>query len=574
MTFVHFADVLAYRAVHQPDAEGFVFLDELGAVADRWTYARLFDAAAALGSWLQQHARVGDRVVLVQQPGPDFIVSFLACACAGVTAVPVYPPAARNADAMATFKRIVEDCGATVLLTDAITGQKLREPIEFDELLRTRTWLRVSADHDLPPAVSALRAYAEIPALLQYTSGTTGAPKGVVVTQRNLLHNSAQIAQRFGHTQASRGVIWLPPFHDMGLIGGILQPLYVGFPVMLMTPTAFLKRPLTWLQAISEYRGTTSGGPNFAYRLAAQRATEADLERLDLSSWNVAFNGAESVDHRVLEEFGAKFARCGFRRSAWYVCYGLAESTLLVTGPPGPRYPALKPTPAASAGGDAIRDDFRYTVSCGTPAEGVDVAVVRPDGTRVGAEREVGEIWIRGTSVARGYWGKPRETAATFENELEGERPFLRTGDLGFFEDGELFVCGRTSTLIIVRGRNFQAHDLELAASSADPAFVPEGAAAFSLEGEGEPRLVIVQEVQRTAARGFDPEQARAAIAQTLGEQFGIAVEVAFVRQRSIPRTSSGKLRRGACKALYAAGSLQSIEGEDGSAAERLAATR
>ncbi len=567
MTFVHFADVLAYRAVHQPDFEGFVFLDELGAVADRWTYARLFGAAAALGSWLQQHARVGDRVVLVQQPGADFIVSLLACACAGVTAVPVYPPAARNADAMATFTRIVEDCGATVLLTDATTAQRLHEPLRFDETLRTRTWLTVRADDDLPPAVSALRAYAETPALLQYTSGTTGAPKGVVVTQRNLLHNSAQIAQRFGHTPASRGVVWLPPFHDMGLIGGILQPLYAGFQVLLMTPTAFLKRPLSWLQAISDYGATTSGGPNFAYRLVTQRATEADLERLDLTSWKVAFNGAEPVDHRVLEEFGAKFGRCGFRRSAWFVCYGLAESTLLVSGPPAPAFPALTPTPPAPADAagdaDAVRDGFRSTVSCGTPADGVDVAVVRADGSRVRAEREVGEIWIRGASVARGYWGKPHETAATFENELEGERPFLRTGDLGFFEAGELFVCGRTSTLIIVRGKNFQARDLELAASSAAVAFVPEGAAAFTLDGEGEPRLAIVQEVHRGAARGFDPEPAREAIARAVAAQFGIAVsEVAFVRQRSIPRTSSGKLRRGACKALYAAGSLQRIEGE------------
>ncbi len=573
MSFAHFADVLAHRAASQPDFEGYVFLDELGNPVDRWSYARLHGAATALAGRLMERTRPGDRVVIVHQPGPGFIVAFLACAWAGVTAVPVYPPAARNADALATFVRIVENCDAAVLLSDAITAQKLREPIETEPALRARTWLRVELDDGAPLApahapLSPARASAEVPALLQYTSGTTGMPKGVVVSHRNLLHNSAQIARRFGHTHDSRGVIWLPPFHDMGLIGGILQPLYAGFQVVLMTPTAFLKRPLTWLRAVSQFRATTSGGPNFAYRLVTQRASEADLAELDLSSWSVAFNGAEPVDHHVLDQFSAKFARCGFRRSAWFVCYGLAESTLMVTGPPQSAFPALRTTPD-----DEPRDELRYAVSCGSPADGIEVALVRRDGTRARAEREVGEIWIRGASVAAGYWDRPHDSAATFGNTLEGEGPFLRTGDLGFFEAGELFVCGRTSTLIIVRGKNFQAHDLELAASSADPAFVLEGAAAFLAEGDGEPRLIIVQEVQRTAARALDAPSAREAVAQAIGEQFGIAVsEVAFVRQRAIPRTSSGKLRRGACKALYLAGSLPGLT--DDPAPDTVAAAR
>ncbi|MEA2666129.1 MAG: hypothetical protein QOI11_3073 [Candidatus Eremiobacteraeota bacterium] len=558
MSFAHFAAVLAHRAAVQPDFEGYVFLDELGNPVDRWSYARLQRAASTLAGRLQERTRPGDRAVIVHQPGPGFIVAFLACAWAGLTAVPVYPPAARNADALATFVRIVENCDAAVLLSDAITAQKLREPSETEPALRARTWLKVELDDGAPGAPP--RARAEVPALLQYTSGTTGMPKGVVVSHRNLLHNSAQIARRFGHTHDSRGVIWLPPFHDMGLIGGILQPLYAGFQVVLMTPTAFLKRPLTWLRAVSRFRATTSGGPNFAYRLVTQRASEADLAELDLSSWSVAFNGAEPVDHHVLQQFSAKFARSGFKRSAWFVCYGLAESTLMVTGPPQSTFPTLRTTPEDTAPGDGMRDEFRHAVSCGSPADGIEVALVRRDGTRTRSEREVGEIWIRGESVAGGYWNRPHESAATFGNTLEGEGPFLCTGDLGFFEGGELFVCGRTSTLIIVRGKNFQAHDLELAASSADPAFVLEGAAAFLAEGDGEPRLIIVQEVQRTAARALDAARAREAVARAIGEQFGIAVsEVAFVRQRAIPRTSSGKLRRGACKALYLAGSLPGL---------------
>ena len=340
---------------------------------------------------------------------------------------------------------------------------------------------------------------------LQYTSGSTATPKGVMVTHGNLMHNSEYIAQGFAHSPASISLTWLPHFHDMGLLDGIIQPLYNGFPAFLMSPTAFLQQPYSWLQAISRFRVTHSGGPNFAYDLCVRRISDAQLATIDLSSWNVAYNGAEPVRAESLERFAARFASCGFRRSAFYPAYGLAEATLKVTGASRTEEPiflitqsdALKQNRAV----EVQADDPQATtlVSVGRPSLGTSVRIVNPETRKECSRDEIGEIWIAGPSVANGYWNRPEETEETYHAYIadSGDGPFLRSGDLGFYKDDELYVTGRLKDLIIIRGLNHYPQDIELTVDKSNPFLRPSCGAAFSVEVEDEERLVVVQELGR-----------------------------------------------------------------------------
>ena len=368
-----------------------------------------------------------------------------------------------------------------------------------------------------------------------------------MVSHRNLLHNEEIIRSAFDQTEQSIIVGWLPLYHDMGLIGNVLQPLYVGARCILMSPMSFLQRPLQWLQAITRYHATTSGGPNFAYDLCVRKAKAEELETLDLSSWSVAFNGAEPVRQETMDRFAETFAPCGFRREAFCPCYGLAEATLLVT-----------------VGRDHVieaRDEgARPVVGCGVPTNGQKILIVDPE-TRL--EREpgvVGEIWVSGPSVGTGYWKRPEETVNTFAGRLAGtdEGPFLRTGDLGFMKDNQLFVTGRLKDLIIIRGLNHYPHDIELTVEKCDAALRPGCGAAFSVEVAGEERLVIVQEVDRR--KPLDPHGAAERVRQAVMERHELHVyAVVFIKAASIPKTSSGKIRRHACCEGFLKGSLEEV---------------
>ena len=500
---------------------------------------------------------------MLYPPGLEFIAAFLGCLYAGATAVPAYPPRLRRLDAR--LQGIVEDCQPYIVLTNAVTEARAEGLMASIPGLRACRWL-VTDTLAVDPAAAEWKqvvSEGDTIALLQYTSGSTGAPKGVMVTHANLLHNQEMIRRAFDQSEASVIVGWLPLYHDMGLLGNVLQPLYLGARCILMPPAAFLQKPVRWLEAISRYRGTTSGGPNFAYDLCVRRVTREQRAGLDLSSWRVAFNGAEPVRQKTLEGFSEAFASCGFRSSAFYPCYGLAEATLFAAGGRvGEGASTVRLDGGALERGFAQPEstgEGRCLVACGGAWLDQEIAVVDPES---GAERstgDVGEIWVSGPSVAAGYWGRPEESELLFRSRLANRAgTFLRTGDLGVFDRAGLLVTGRLKDLIIIRGRNHYPQDVEATAEGSCSDVRPGASAAFSLEVAGEERLVVVAEVDRHPQRPFEEIAGR--IAQEVVREHDVAVhEVVLIRFGTALKTSSGKIRRRACRAAYQAGELDVV---------------
>jgi proline-specific peptidase len=534
-------DLLRTRAAERGDDPLYIFLSD-AFLADgegeeaTLSYRELDRRARAIGARLQAAGAAGERALLLYPPGLDFIAAFFGCLYAGAVAVPAYPP--RAGRTQPRLRSIVGDARPRVVLTTAAVAAKAEDLREQIPELASAAWIATeSLDGGLAEGWTPPRVEPETLAFLQYTSGSTAAPKGVMVTHGNLLHNERMIGAAFGMDEESVVVGWLPLYHDMGLIGNVLQPLHAGGRCVLMSPVSFLQRPMRWLEAISRYRGTVSGGPNFAYELCARKASPEALAGLDLSSWRVAYNGAEPVRASTLERFAAVFAPSGFKKEAFYPCYGLAEATLFVTGGHGSRVE-------------------RERVSCGRVWMGQRLVVADPE---TGAERgagEEGEVWISGPSVARGYWENPEGTARDFNAFLAtGEGPFLRTGDLGFLAGGELYVTGRLKDLIILRGRNHYPQDVELTAERAHADLHPGGGAAFSVEVGVEERLVIVHEVARHRKDGIEAiaEAVRGAVAAEHEVQ---VQEVVLIRQAGLPKTSSGKVQRRLCRELYLKGEL------------------
>jgi amino acid adenylation domain-containing protein len=557
--------VLRERAERKGEDLAYTFLLDGETAEDHLTYAELDRRARGLAATLLREG-IGDgaRVLLLYPPGLDYVTAFFGCLYAGAVAVPAYPPRSRRPSAR--LQSIQESAGAKAVLSTetVLSGLDRQLPRRPGVLWQAAegTGLERGAEEWRDPRVGE-----EALAFFQYTSGSTSAPKGVMLRHSNLLANLEQIRLSFAQTSEERTVIWLPPYHDMGLIGGILTPLYVGNPAILLSPVAFLQKPLRWLQAISRYRGTTSGGPNFAYDLCVERIGEEDRRSLDLSSWTLAFNGAEPVRAATLRRFARTFAECGFRPEAFLPCYGLAEGTLLAAvGRRGAGASArvfsaeeLEQHRAVPAGPDT--KDTRTLVACGKAPVGARLLVADPETGAPLALGAVGEIWIAGPAVAAGYWGLPEATAAAFGARTpEGDGPFLRTGDLGFLaEDGELFVTGRIKDLIILRGRNHYPQDLELTIERSHPALRPGCGAAFSVEVEGEERLVVVQEVRRDE-REVEPEDVVAAVRRAVADEHEVQVEaVVLLRPTTIPKTTSGKIQRAACRARFLDGTLDAV---------------
>ncbi len=557
-------EVLRRRALESPGRRIYTFLDGDGQESASFTCEELDRRARTLAALLQE--RPAERALLLYPPGLEFIAAFFGCLYAGVTAVPAYPP--RPGRDQPRLGSIAADCRAALVLTTTAIAARRRDLVAGVPELSGCRWLATDEQSADPVASwQGPEFAAAAPAFLQYTSGSTSEPKGVLVSHGNLLHNEEVIRRAFGQSESSVVVGWLPLYHDMGLIGNVLQPLWSGGHAVLMSPLTFLQSPRRWLEAIGRYGATTSGGPNFAYDLCLRKIGERGSQGLDLRTWRVAFNGAETVRYETLERFAETFAPCGFRREAFYPCYGLAEATLFVSGGL-PEQPfvfravgagALEENRVA-APGDLLG---RNVVSCGRPAADPEQAVVVVDpesGAPCPADR-VGEIWIAGPSVAAGYWGRRDETARVFGARLStGEGPFLRTGDLGFLADGELYVTGRLKDLIIIRGRNYYPQDIELTVQRSHPLLRPGGGAAFGVDGEGEERLVVVQEVERAGSGTEELRSAIEAIRRATAESHEVAVDdVILVRRGTVPKTSSGKTRRSTCRAAYLAGALHAL---------------
>jgi acyl-CoA synthetase (AMP-forming)/AMP-acid ligase II len=571
-------EVLRHRAASEPGRRAYLFLADGEREADSRTYASLERRALALAAALQHRELGGKRALLLLPPGLEFVDAFLGCLCAGVVAVPAYPPTSDRANdrALGRLQSIVADARPAAVLTTAELHPKLA-PLAASlgaACLAVEEVVDDLADFWIDPGLGP-----DTLAFLQYTSGSTAEPKGVMISHGNLLANEAMIQAAFAQTGESVIVGWLPLYHDMGLIGNVLQPLFVGAPCILMSPMAFLQRPRRWLDAITRYRATTSGGPNFAYDLCERKIGPDERASLDLSTWQVAFNGAEPVRADSLERFARAFASCGFQRQAFYPCYGLAEATLFVAGGGfgnepvyadldaealaadrvAPAPPAA--VPVAETAAEAGSGRVRRLVGCGHAWLESEIVVVDPERCTEVAADQVGEIWVAGSHVAKGYWGRRDDSARDFGGRLAGpdgsERgPYLRTGDLGFRRDGELYITGRAKDLIILRGRNLYPQDIEITAERSHPALRAGCSAAFSVDREGEERLIVVLEVDRgTPADQLDAIATAVRVAVTRDHEARIE-DVVLAPPGSVPKTSSGKVRRHASRNAFLAGEI------------------
>lgn len=558
--------LLRQRTLHQPEQLTFSFLPDGETEGASLTYRELDRLSRAIAAQLQALGLSGERALLLYPPGLAYIAAFFGCLYAGVVAVPAYPP--RNQRNTPRIQAVVADAQAQIALTTTAILSQVQSLLAEKTDLGDLQWLTTDSlesgieDNWQEPFIST-----DTLAFLQYTSGSTGTPKGVMLSHGNLLHNAAMTYRLMGHSPSSKFVSWLPTYHDMGLIGGTLQPLYGGFPCILMPPAAFLQRPYRWLQVISRYQGTTSGAPNFAYELCIHKITPEQQKMLDLSTWSVAFNGAEPIRQDTLEKFYAKFASCGFRRQVFYPCYGMAEATLMVSGGLKTASPAIK-----TIQGDALERNqvieagaehrnVHTLVSCGHSLPLQQIVIAHPETLTRCLPNEVGEIWVSSPSVGQGYWNRPKETEQTFLAYLSdtGEGPFLRTGDLGFLHNGELFVTGRVKDLIIIRGRNLYPQDIELTAEQSHPTLRLGSVATFSVEVDDEERLVVVQELDFRQKPNV--HEVTAAIRQAVAEEHEVQVyAVVLIKPGSIPKTSSGKIQRRACRAEFLAGNLEVID--------------
>jgi acyl-CoA synthetase (AMP-forming)/AMP-acid ligase II/alkylation response protein AidB-like acyl-CoA dehydrogenase/acyl carrier protein len=560
-------DILKYRGCHQSDRMAYTFLQDGEIESDHLTYGELQQKAEAIAARLQELHLTGERALLLYAPGLDFIPAFFGCLAAGVVAVPAYPP--RPNQTSRRLRAIIEDARAKVVLTT----EDLLETVE--KATRTESSPAelhyIASDRVEPNLVEprcAPKLSANDLAFLQYTSGSTGNPKGVMVSHGNILHNESLIARGFGHNENSSGLGWLPLFHDMGLIGNVLQPLYMGMHCYLMAPIAFLQKPIRWLAALSRYRATTSGGPNFAYDLCVRKITDEQKATLDLSHWQTAFNGAEPIHADTLDRFTERFADVGFRREAFYPCYGMAETTLMVSGRLDEVYPLCQSVRSDALAENRIvlahpeENGVQRFVSCGRPLGDLQVAIVHPDHLVRLPDNEVGEIWVAGASVTLGYWERPEATQETFQAYIQntGEGPFLRTGDLGFRQGNELFITGRLKDLIVIRGRNYYPQDIEGTVARAHSALNPDAGAAFSVEMGDRETLVIVQEVERTKRRSLETEEVFAAIRESIFQEYELTVgAIVLLSPGSIPKTSSGKIQRHACRNDFLANGFKEI---------------
>jgi fatty acid CoA ligase FadD32 len=526
------------------------------------TYHELDVKARAIACWLQQQGAAGERALVLCRPGLDFIAGFFGCLYAGVVAVPVHLRLAPR------LTSVVPDAQPRFALGTAETPADVREEVDLLVDGQPVRWLNMDevgtdAENWVPPQIDT-----STPAMMQYTSGTTSSPKGVVVTHGNLLNNLAAVGPAWGGNESAIVVSWLPQHHDMGLIGATLSPLCVGCTTMLMAPAAFIERPMRWLEAVSRHHATATAAPNFAFQLCVERSTPEEIAALDLSSLSVISNGGDPVRAATLRAFAEEFGPAGFRLETLLPSYGLAEATLLVACGSESPVPMLAHLDRAALGEGRVVDvaprqqlSAVELISCGRPQGGQQVIIVNPETRRPCAPDELGEIWVSGPNVAQGYWGRPEESEQTFSAFLAdtGHGPFLRTGDLGFLRFGELFVTGRYQDLIVIDGRNYYPTDIELTVQRRHPALVLGRGAVFAVtpESDAAEKLVVVQEVDLARVGGDELTDIAHALQAAVAHHHGIDAHVVLVEHVSIPTTSSGKIQRGRCRQKFLDGTLK-----------------
>ena len=566
-------DVLLDKSTNIPHKTAYTFLADGETESGSCTYQELDLLAKAIAVELLTKVKSGDRALLVYPytAGLEFIAGFLGCLYAGVIAVTDYPR--QHIKSLSQYQDRIVDCQAAIAITtqdfgDRVKGQLVAHP-GMALKLKALPWIasdRVEltlADQWQPPKIDG-----DTLAFLQYTSGSTGQPKGVMITHGNVLHNSQVIYQSFGHHDQTKILMWLPMFHDMGLIGGVMQPLFAGLPAVLMSPIALAQKPFLWLQALSKYQITTSGGPNFAYDLLCQKITDEQRASLDLSHWEVAFTGAEPVRAETLKAFSELYKPCGFKKEAFYPCYGMAEATLFITGIDASQYPTITYLDKKALTEDKVvavtseHPDSKAAVSCGHAWLGDEIVIVDPETKIQCAEDRVGEIWARGKGIGKGYYQREEQTEATFQAKLADNpnKTYLCTGDLGFIKNDELYITGRIKDMMILWGRNHYPQHIEETVESCHPALRPNHGAAFSVDVNGEEQLVVAHEINRTNLRKLNAEEVIGAIRLSVGEQnMANVFAVALLKTGSIPKTSSGKIQRRACQSMFLDGSLNTV---------------
>ena len=574
-------DILRNRVMDRPNQTIYNFLVDGETEELSLTYAQLEQKAKAIATHLQSVTSPQDRVLLLFPAGLDYITAFFGCLYAGVIAIPAYPP--RPNRSLSRIYNILQNAQTDLALTNSDTLQSLERQLERTPELKGLHWIAtdtidISSQKDWQEPDISLESIA----FLQYTSGSTAEPKGVKIAYKNLLHNLEAIHRCFEHSPQSKGVIWLPPYHDMGLIGGILQPLYGNFSVTLMSPLMFLQNPLRWLKAISRTQATTSGGPNFAYDLCVRKFKPEQLIGLDLSSWQIAFNGAEPINQETLSKFAQTFAPYGFDSSAFYPCYGMAEATLIISGGYSQsavvtktvRGKALEQNKIVAANIDEPHS--RTLVSCGQSLIDQKIAIANPETLASCQPGEVGEIWVSGASIARGYWRQPEVTQATFDAYLKDSNvgPFLRTGDLGFLDRGELFFTGRLKDMIVIKGRNHYPQDIEKTVEEVNSWIRPSCVASFSVNIRGEEKLVILAEVERKywssnrssktnnngSSEVIEVKDLTQSIKREIAKNHDLqAYTILLLKPGSLPKTSSGKIQRHACRTEFLGNTLEGL---------------
>ena len=564
---------LLYRAETQPNSMAYTFLKDGEDETGQLTYAQLAQQAQAIAAKLQSLGAAGQTAILLYPPGLEFITAFLGCLLAKVVAVPANPP--RRIEKTSKLEGILQDSQATFILTNAgyIGTVKPRlDPVGFSDKLHWIVSDRLEADlaSHWTPQTAAIDSIA----FLQYTSGSTGLPKGVIVTHDNLRQNHHILYLSCIHEDTKTFVTWLPLFHDMGLIGNVLMSLISGRPCVFMPPASFIQKPVRWLQAISKHKGVISGGPNFAYDLICNHVTPEQRETLDLSEWRVAFCGAEPIRAATIEQTFKLYEPCGMRRDVFFPCYGMAEGTLFLAGGDRPCPPSIRYVDALALEKNQVvpsqqnASQTRAIVGCGHAWLDTKIAIADLETLARCPDGRVGEIWVSGNTVSQGYLGRPEETAQTFGayfKETTGadptEGPFLRTGDLGFWQDGELFITGRLKEIMIFSGLNRYPQHIEQSAEKSHSALRPNCGAAFSVNADGREQLVVAYEVERSIRRSLDMDEIAQSVCWAVARDHYVNVSaILLLKPGTLPKTSSGKIQRRACRQEYLEGTLTVLE--------------